>query len=124
MSKSSGLSKFVVGAGIGFGIGLLVAAKSGRETRNDIKNKFDELDEKIRNLKYDDLKDGAIQKLDELKVKISDLDQERATNLIKEKVADIKEKLVELSKYIKKKSSPAIKKIINEINDKLDSLED
>ena len=124
MSKSSGLSKFVVGAGIGFGIGLLVAAKSGRETRNDIKNKFDELEDKIRNLTYDDLKDGAIEKLDELKIKINDLDQDKASTLIKERIEDIKEKLIELSKYIKKKSSPAIKKIINEINEKLDLIEE
>jgi len=100
MSKHSSLSKFVVGAGIGFGVGLLVAAKSGKETRKDIKNKFEELEDKLRNLSYDDLKDGAIEKLDELKVKINELDQEKASELIKDKVLDIKDKLTELSRYI------------------------
>ena len=123
MSKHSGLSKFVVGAGIGFGIGLLVAAKSGKETRNDIKKKFDELEDKLKNLNYDDLKEGALDKLEELKIKINDLDQEKASELIKEKVLDIKEKLSELSKYVKKKSSPVVKNIIGEINDKLDLLD-
>ena len=122
MSKHSGLSKFVVGAGISFGVGLLVAAKSGKETRKDIKEKFEELEDKLRNLSYDDLKEGAIEKLDELKVKIDELDQEKASELIKEKIMDIKEKLTELSKYIKKKSSPVVKNIINDINTKLDLL--
>lgn len=124
MSKHSGLSKFVVGAGIGFGIGLLVAAKSGKETRKDIKNKFNELEEKLKNLSYDSLKDGALEKLDELKIKINELDQEKAADIIKEKIADIKEKLSELSKYIKKKSEPVIKNLISEINTKLDLLDD
>jgi len=122
MSKHSSLSKFVVGAGIGFGVGLLVAAKSGKETRKDIKNKFEELEDKLRNLSYDDLKDGAIEKLDELKVKINELDQEKASELIKDKVLDIKDKLTELSRYIKRKSSPVVKNIIAEINNKLDLL--
>ena len=123
MSKSGGLSKFIVGAGIGFGIGLLVAAKSGKETRRDIKNKFDELEEKIKNLELSDLKQGALDKLEELRIKISDLDQEKASELIKEKIKDIKEKLSELSRYIKRKSTPALKNIINEINAKLDLLD-
>lgn len=122
MSKHSSLSKFIVGAGIGFGVGLLVAAKSGKETRKDIKNKFEELEDKLRNLSYDDLKDGAIEKLDELKVKINELDQEKASELIKDKVLDIKDKLTELSRYIKRKSSPVVKNIIAEINNKLDLL--
>ena len=123
MSKHSGLSKFVVGAGIGFGVGLLVAAKSGKETRKDIKEKFLELEDKIKDLSYDDLKDGAIEKLDELRIKIEELDQEKASELIKEKIIDIKQKLTELSKYIKKKSSPAVKSIITEISAKLDLLD-
>ena len=123
MSKSSGLSKFIVGAGIGFGIGLLVAAKSGKETREDIKYKFNELEDKIKNLKYDDLKEGALEKLDELKIKINDLDQEKTRDIFKEKINDIKDKLSELSRYIRKKSSPAIKKIIGEISNKLDLLD-
>jgi len=122
MSNHSGLSKFIVGAGIGFGVGLLVAAKSGKETRKDIKDKFNELEEKIKNLSYDDVKEGAIEKLDELKVKINDLDQDKARELLTEKINDIKIKLSELSKFIKKKSAPTVKKIISELSIKLDNL--
>ena len=122
MSKS-GLSKFVIGAGIGFGIGILVAAKSGKETRQDLKNKFKELEYKMKNLDMSDLKDGAINKLDEIKDTVRDLDFEQVSTFTKEKVDTIRIKLSELSSYLKKKSAPVIKKVINEINKKLDEVE-
>lgn len=122
MSKS-GLSKFVIGAGIGFGIGILVAAKSGKETRQDLKNKFKELEYKMKNLDMSDLKDGAINKLDEIKDTVRDLDFEQVSTFTKEKVDTIRIKLSELSSYLKKKSAPVIKKVINEINEKLDEVE-
>ena len=78
--------------------------------------------EKIKNLSYDDVKEGAIEKLDELKIKISELDQDKAREILGEKINDIKEKLAELSKYIKKKSAPTVKKIIKELSIKLDNL--
>ncbi len=121
MSKS-GLGKFIIGAGIGFGIGLLVAAKPGKETRQDIKNKFKELEEKFKTLDYDDLKKGALNKLEELKLKIQDLDQEKLENIAREKIDDIKLGIANLTKSVKKKSAPIIKKIADELSIKIDSL--
>ena len=123
MSKS-GLGKFIIGAGIGFGIGLLVAAKSGKETREDIKNKFKELEEKFKNIDMAQLKEGALEKLDALKQKISDLDSDKVCNFTKEKVADIKNGLTELTKSVKRKSAPIIKRIADDISKKLDSIDE
>lgn len=122
MSKS-GLGKFIIGAGIGFGIGLLVAAKSGKETRNDIKNKFKELEEKFRSLDLTELKDGAIEKLDSLREKVKDIDSEQICDFTKDKIADIKKGLSDLTKSVKKKSVPIIKKIVDDIALKLDSID-
>ena len=121
MSKS-GLGKFIIGAGIGFGIGLLVANKPGKETRQDIKDKFKELEEKFKTLDYDDLKKGALNKLEELKLKIQDLDQEKLENIAREKIDDIKLGIANLTKSVKKKSAPIIKKIADELSVKIDSL--
>ena len=38
--KKSGLGKFLVGAGIGAGLGILFAPKSGSETRKELKQKI------------------------------------------------------------------------------------
>ena len=53
MSKNnkSGLGKFLLGAGIGVGLGILFAPKSGKETRADLKKKMDDLLEKAKNIK-------------------------------------------------------------------------
>lgn len=123
MSKS-GLSKFIIGAGIGFGIGLLVAAKSGKETRNDLKNKFKELEEKFRSLDLTELKDGAIEKLESLKEKVSNLDSDQVADFTKEKIRDIKNGLSELTKSVKKKSLPVIKRVVDDIQNKLEAIEE
>lgn len=121
MSKG-GLGKFLVGAGIGFGIGLLVAAKPGKETREDIKKKFKELEEKFKSLDYNDLKAGALNKLEDLKMKLNDLDQEKVESIAKEKIEDIKIALENVSNSVKKKSAPIIKKITDELSGELDDL--
>lgn len=123
MSKS-GLGKFIIGACIGVGIGLLVASKPGKETREDIKKKFKELEDKFRELDLTELKDGAIEKLDALKHKISNLDSDQVADFTKEKISDIKNGLVELTKSVKRKSVPVIKKIVDDIASKLDSMEE
>lgn len=123
MSKS-GLGKFIIGACIGVGIGLLVASKPGKETREDIKKKFKELEDKFRELDLTELKDGAIEKLDALKHKISNLDSDQVADFTKEKISDIKNGLVELTKSVKRKSVPVIKRIVDDISSKLDSMEE
>ena len=49
MSKK-GLGKFVLGAAIGAGIGLLFAPRSGKETRKLLKDKMDDLVKKAKEL--------------------------------------------------------------------------
>lgn len=121
MSKS-GLGKFIIGACIGVGIGLLVASKPGKETREDIKKKFKELEEKFRELDINDLKDGAIEKLEILKEKIANLDSDQVADFTKEKISDLKDGLVDLTKSVKRKSVPVIKRIVDDISEKLDSV--
>lgn len=122
MSKN-GLAKFIVGAGIGLGIGLLIAKKSGKETRADIKSKFSELEDKFKNIDITELKSGAIEKLEELKLKIQDLDQEKIAEIAKEKISDIKNGLVDLTNKVKKKAIPFIKDAVDNLSKKLDDLE-
>ena len=50
-SKKSGLGKFVLGALVGAGIGVLFAPKKGSETRAELKVKLNELAEKANFVK-------------------------------------------------------------------------
>ena len=50
MSKKKGFGKFLLGAGIGAGLGLLFAPKKGSETRADLKAKLDEFTKKVKEI--------------------------------------------------------------------------
>ena len=61
--KKGGLAKFLVGAGIGVGLGVLFAPKSGKETRHDLKVKMDDLIEKAKKLEVKDIKKNIEKKV-------------------------------------------------------------
>ena len=67
MSKKSGLGKFLLGAGIGVGLGILFAPKSGKETRADLKKKMDNLLEKVKNIDVEEVKQTIEEKVREIK---------------------------------------------------------
>ena len=50
--KRKGFGGFLFGALVGVGIGVLFAPKSGKETRKELKEKFDELVKKVKEMVY------------------------------------------------------------------------
>ena len=97
-----GLGKFVAGAAIGVGLGVLFAPKKGSETREDLKNKLDDLLNQVKNIDIDDVRKEFNKKVEEIKLELSDLDKEKVFDIAKEKVRDLKEKsqyLFELSNF-------------------------
>ena len=63
MSKKG---KFLLGAGVGLGLGLLIAPKSGKETRKDLSKKFDDLIDKAKDIDVEEVKSAIIVKTKEL----------------------------------------------------------
>ena len=112
--RSGGLGKFLTGVAIGVGLGVLFAPKSGEETRKELKEKFDELYAKVKDLKMEDVKEAIQNKIQEIKDGIADLDREKVAAIAKEKAAAVKEKAEELYTTAKEKASPAISKIAND----------
>ena len=64
MGKTKGVGKFVAGAAIGAGLGLLFAPKKGKELRKDLKNKFEEMINQVKSLDKDEVK--KVQENEEL----------------------------------------------------------
>ena len=86
MSNKKGFSKFLTGALVGAGLGILFAPKAGSETRKELAGKMDDLINKAKDIDLNELKD----KIDDLKNQISELDKEKVLEIAKEKGQQIK----------------------------------
>lgn len=117
MIKKSGLGKFILGAGIGAGIALLFAPQEGSKTRKELKIKLDELLDKAKQIDVDDVKADIIQRVEELRMGVKDLDKEKALEIAKSQAKKIEKKANELYEVAKEKSAPVIEKAAKEVKE-------
>jgi gas vesicle protein len=110
MGKAKKIGAFVAGAAIGAGLGVLLAPKSGSETRKDLKKKLDELLEQAKNIDTDEVKKSFNLKVTEIREQLADMDKEKALGIAKEKGEQAKVKAQELVELAKEKGTPALKK--------------
>lgn len=119
-----GLGKFICGAAIGAGLGVLFAPKKGEETRKELKAKMDELLQKAKEIDLEDLKDDIECRIEELKNELADLDKEKALKIAKKKGAEIMKKADDLVKLAVKKGTPIVEKAAEDVRIKtIDVLE-
>ena len=110
MSKDGkGIGKFVVGAALGAGLGILFAPKKGSETRELLKKKMTELTNHIKNIDVEEVKDEFEKKVNEIRMELVDLDKEKVLEIAKEKCNDLKIKTQELVELAKDKGTPVLK---------------
>jgi len=117
-SNKKGIGKFLVGLGIGAGIGMLFAPKSGAELRKDLKIKFDDFVSEVKNIDLKEVKEDFILRIDNLKKELEDLDKEKVLSIAKEKGELIKNKSLELVELAKEKGTPVLEGVANDIRKK------
>ena len=118
MSKKSGFGKFLLGAGVGVGIGMLFSKKNGKENREALKKKVYELILKIKDVDSDELKNNIQSKVNEIMDEIQDLDKEKALKIAHKKAEQIKNKSEELVEFVIEKGTPVLEKSANMVREK------
>lgn len=121
MSKeknNKGLGKFLIGAAIGAGLGILFAPKKGSETRRELKQKLDDLTAKVKGIDAGEVKEAIELKIKEIKDELADLDKEKVLKIAKAKAKAIKEKSEELVNLAVEKGTPMLQKAADEVREK------
>ena len=116
--ENKGWGKFIIGAGIGAGLGLLFAPKKGSETRAELKEKADELVKKAKEVNPEDISKAFEKKVDEIKKELKDLDKEKVLKIAKEKGELVKAKATDLVNLAKEKGTPILEDAANELREK------
>ena len=117
MAKN-GKGKFLLGALLGAGLGLLFAPKKGSETREELKTKMNDLIGKVKEIKVDEVTELIEEKLKELREDLDDLDKEKVLKIAKEKAKTIKEKAQELVNLAIDKGTPVLRDAATEVKTK------
>ena len=113
--KKSGLGKFIAGAAIGAGLGILFAPRKGSETRAALKAKMNELVAQIKNIDVGEVKEEFNQKVAEIKEGLADLDKEKVLEIAKEKAEQLKVKAQELVDLAIDKGTPILRDAAEEV---------
>ena len=117
-NKKNGFGKFLVGIGIGAGLGLLFAPKSGAATRKDLKKKIEEFVEALKDIDISEVREEFLNKVDEIKCELEDLDKEKVLNIAKDKSELLKKKVNELVELAKEKGTPVLEGVADDLRAK------
>ena len=113
--KKAGFGKFLAGAAIGAGLGILFAPKKGSETRAALKVKIDELVKQIKNIDIKEVKEEFEEKLEDIKAELATLDKEKVLDIAKKKAKELKVKAQELVDLAIDKGTPILRDVAEEV---------
>lgn len=118
MSKKKGLGKLLAGVAIGTGLGVLFAPKKGEETRKELKEKMDELLNRVKDLDKEEVKETIESKIALIQSELQELDKEKVIKIAKKKASEIQDMAEELVDYAVEKGTPVLEKTANAVREK------
>ena len=118
MSRKGGVFKFLAGIGVGVGAGMLLAPKSGEELRKELKVKMNKLVDDAKEIDVKEVVNDFMEKIDDLKHEIEELDKEKVLEIAKEKGEMLKNKANDLFELAKEKGTPVLEKSAEDVRKK------
>lgn len=116
--NKKGFGKLFAGLAVGAGLGILFAPKKGSETRMELKKKMDELLLKVKDIDAKEVKENIEAKIYEIKEELNDLDKEKVLKIAKQKAKQIQDKAEELVNYAVEKGTPVLEKTAEAVREK------
>lgn len=117
MSKNKGLGKFLVGLGIGAGLGVLFAPKAGSETRSELKKYIEDFIDSLKEIDVNEVRDEFLNKIEDIRNELEDLDKEKVLKAAKKKAKEIQEKCESLVELAIEKGTPVLEDAANEVKE-------
>ena len=96
----------------------MFAPKSGKETRQDLKNKITEIKEHLENVKVKDVKKYVEEKIEKLENDLKALDKETVLKAAKNQAKKIEVDCKKLARYVKDKSEPILEEAVDSLREK------
>ena len=95
-----------------------MSKKKSSETRKELKQKFDELVAKAKEIDIEEVKENVENKVNEIKAELEDLDKEKVLKIAKKKAKDIETKANELLNYAIEKGTPVLENTAKAVKEK------
>lgn len=104
------MGKFFLGALVGTGLGMLLTPKTGKENRETLIKKGQELIEKAKTIDSKEVAINFEEKINKIIDDLSDLDKEKTKKIAVAKAKEIQDKASELVEYAIEKGTPTLEK--------------
>lgn len=108
--KKNNMGKFFLGALVGTGLGMLLTPKTGKENRETLIKKGQELIEKAKTIDSKEVAINFEEKINKIIDDLSDLDKEKTKKIAVAKAKEIQDKASELVEYAIEKGTPTLEK--------------
>lgn len=113
--KKSTVAAGVAGLAAGAALGVLFAPKSGKETREDLMKALDNLSNKVKALKLEDVKKYVDKNIKKIKKELDELSMEKVLKAAKKKANQVQDSIESLAIYVKEKGTPVLEDAVEQI---------
>ena len=117
-------NKFITGALVGLGLGLLFAPIDSSGARKELKSSLNKLLESVKEIDIEKTKSAFMKRLSEIKDELCDLDDKTRRDLVKIKINKIKETCLELEQIAKDYKSIKVEEAAKEVELRADMMLD